>query len=203
MSSQLVKHFEEKPQNNQLVARLTLPTNAVTVQGEKLSGLPPTLSAVMQSPRTTGYRGVRDEVKANPDRAVFRVRQPDPEHHGSAQRPVRPVASVRRAERDHHDYQQRRPPASSAPRPLSADDSDNLAYHKHGSDRRQPAKPQACRHNDRDHKHCSSTTTSTTADCIRRSSDTTCLGSAAVKPVGRLPSIWRQRTPSRVLRRER
>ena len=43
---QLVRKFAEKPQNNQLVARLTLPTSAVSVRGEKLSGLPPTLSAV-------------------------------------------------------------------------------------------------------------------------------------------------------------
>ena len=35
----------------------------MTVRGEKLSGLPPTLSSVMQSPRTTGYRTTRDEVK--------------------------------------------------------------------------------------------------------------------------------------------
>jgi sugar lactone lactonase YvrE len=46
-----------------LVARLQLPTSAVTVKGEKLSGLPPTLAAVMQSARTTGLRTERDEVK--------------------------------------------------------------------------------------------------------------------------------------------
>ena len=60
---QLVKQFSEKPRNNELVARLLLPTSAVTVKGEKLSGLPPTLAAVMQSARTTGLRTERDEVK--------------------------------------------------------------------------------------------------------------------------------------------
>ena len=60
---QLVKAFSEKPHNNELVAHLLLPTAAVTVKGEKLSGLPPTLAAVMQSARTTGLRTERDEVK--------------------------------------------------------------------------------------------------------------------------------------------
>ena len=60
---QLVKQFSEKPRNNELVARLLLPTSAVTIKGEKLSGLPPTLAAVMQSARTTGLRTERDEVK--------------------------------------------------------------------------------------------------------------------------------------------
>ena len=60
---QLVKQFSEKPRNNELVARLQLPTSAVTIKGEKLSGLPPTLAAVMQSARTTGLRTERDEVK--------------------------------------------------------------------------------------------------------------------------------------------
>ena len=60
---QLVKAFSEKPRNNELVAHLLLPTAAVTVKGEKLSGLPPTLAAVMLSARTTGLRTERDEVK--------------------------------------------------------------------------------------------------------------------------------------------
>jgi len=61
--AQLVKNFTEKPRNNELVARLLLPTSAVTIQGEKLSGLPPTLAAVMRSTRTTGVKTTRDEVK--------------------------------------------------------------------------------------------------------------------------------------------
>jgi sugar lactone lactonase YvrE len=61
--AQLVKNFTEKPRNNELVARLLLPTSAVTVQGEKLSGLPPTLASVMLSTRTTGVKTTRDEVK--------------------------------------------------------------------------------------------------------------------------------------------
>ena len=61
--SQLAKQWVEKPHNDDLVARLTLPTTAISIQGEKLSGLPPTLAAVMQSSRTTGLRTERDEVK--------------------------------------------------------------------------------------------------------------------------------------------
>ena len=60
---QLVKQFVAKPRNNELVARLTLPTTAIALKGEKLSGLPPTLAAVMQSNRSTGLRTERDEVK--------------------------------------------------------------------------------------------------------------------------------------------
>ena len=62
--AQLVKQFSEKPRNNELVAHLLLPTSAVTVKGEKLSGLPPTLASVMQSARSTGLQTQRDEVKA-------------------------------------------------------------------------------------------------------------------------------------------
>ena len=60
---QLVKQFEDKPRNNELVARLTLPTSAISVKGEKLSNLPPTLAQVMQSSHSTGLRTERDEVK--------------------------------------------------------------------------------------------------------------------------------------------
>ena len=61
--SQLARQWVEKPHNNDLVARLTLPTSAISIRGEKLSGLPPTLAAVMQSNRSTGLRTERDEVK--------------------------------------------------------------------------------------------------------------------------------------------
>jgi len=61
--AQLAKQWTDKPHNDDLVARLTLPTSAISIQGEKLSGLPPTLAAVMQSSRTTGLRTERDEVK--------------------------------------------------------------------------------------------------------------------------------------------
>ena len=61
--SQLAKQWAEKPHNDDLVAHLTLPTSAISIQGEKLSGLPPTFAAVMQSNRSTGLRTERDEVK--------------------------------------------------------------------------------------------------------------------------------------------
>ncbi|MGO8670704.1 MAG: SpoIVB peptidase S55 domain-containing protein [Capsulimonadaceae bacterium] len=60
---QLVKEFNERPRNNELVARLLLPSRAVVVAGEKLSNLPPTISGVMQSNRTSGIHTERDEVK--------------------------------------------------------------------------------------------------------------------------------------------
>ena len=61
--AQLVKKFNEKPQNNQLVTRLLLPTSALSIKGEKLTNLPPNLAAAMQSSRTTGLKTERDEVK--------------------------------------------------------------------------------------------------------------------------------------------
>ncbi len=61
--AQLVKKFEDKPQNNQLVTRLLLPTSALSIKGEKLTDLPPNLAAAMQSSRTTGLKTERDEVK--------------------------------------------------------------------------------------------------------------------------------------------
>lgn len=60
---QLVRRYSEREKNNELVARLVLPTSVVTVQGEKLSGLPPAIEAVMRQARSTGLRTERDEVK--------------------------------------------------------------------------------------------------------------------------------------------
>jgi len=61
--AQLVKKFNDKPRNNQLVTRLLLPTSALSIKGEKLTDLPPNLAAAMQSSRTTGLKTERDEVK--------------------------------------------------------------------------------------------------------------------------------------------
>ena len=63
--TQLVHQFLDQPKNNELVASLQLPTSAVSVQGESLSLLPPTMLGVMRSTRTTGLRLARDEVKTN------------------------------------------------------------------------------------------------------------------------------------------
>ncbi len=61
--AQLVKQFNDKPRNNQLVTKLLLPTSALSIKGEKLTDLPPNLAAAMQSSRTTGLKTERDEVK--------------------------------------------------------------------------------------------------------------------------------------------
>ncbi len=61
--NQLVRQYLDQAKNNELVAVLQLPTTAVTVQGENLSLLPPTMSTVMRSSRSTGVRTARDEVK--------------------------------------------------------------------------------------------------------------------------------------------
>jgi sugar lactone lactonase YvrE len=61
--NQLVRQYLDQAKNNDLVAVLQLPTTAVTVQGENLSLLPPTMSTVMRSSRSTGVHTARDEVK--------------------------------------------------------------------------------------------------------------------------------------------
>ena len=60
---QLIKRFQNKPRNNQVIATIALPTTAISVRGEKLSGLPPNFAAVMKESRTTGLKAERDEVK--------------------------------------------------------------------------------------------------------------------------------------------
>lgn len=60
---QLLRQYLEKPRNNDLVTRLVLPTSALNVNGEKLSGLPPTLAGVMLGTRTSGLKTERDDVK--------------------------------------------------------------------------------------------------------------------------------------------
>jgi hypothetical protein len=60
---QLVRRWQEREQNNEVVARLLLPTTAVTLGGEKMSNLPPAFADVLRSPRSSGVRLERDEVK--------------------------------------------------------------------------------------------------------------------------------------------
>jgi len=188
---QLVKQFEEKPQNNQLVAHLSLPTYAVTVKGEKLSGLPPTLSSVMQSPRTTGFHSVRDEVKttqtvpylvSGSQTLNITVQRKD---LTDTSRPSSPATTVTTTTST----------SSSAPAspsvPASADDGDStdtrdFAYENMALTAQSKTKAPAA-----STATTTATTTSTPSDSSGSGDDT---NMPAVKPVGRLPSIWRQST---------
>lgn len=62
---QFVRRWQEREANDELVARLLLPTAAVNVGGEKLSNLPPAIADAMRAGggRSTGLRLERDEVK--------------------------------------------------------------------------------------------------------------------------------------------
>lgn len=60
---QLVKNYLDQPKNNQLVARLELPTYALVVNGTKLSKLPSGMADVIQATRMSSLRTTRDEVK--------------------------------------------------------------------------------------------------------------------------------------------
>ena len=64
---QIVRDFAERERNDQIVARVMLPSAAVSVRGEKLSGLPPHLDAVMRAGRSSGLRLEREEVKSTLD----------------------------------------------------------------------------------------------------------------------------------------
>ncbi len=195
---QLVTQFEDKPENNQLVAHLSLPTYAVSVKGQKLSGLPPTLSSVMQSPRTTGYHSVRDEVKTTEtvpylvsgsqtlNITVQRKDLSDESH--SAAPPAAPAPAAGS------------PPASSASAsvPLSADDSDSMAFSSLAFENlalatstvtKAPAAPASA-----PTKPFADTAAAGTAPDSSTSSSSDDSAAPAVKPVGRLPSVWRQAT---------
>ncbi len=61
---QMVAHLGQKETNTDLVGRLVLNTVAPALEGEKLSQLPPNLSALMRSDRNSGVRLERDEVRS-------------------------------------------------------------------------------------------------------------------------------------------
>ncbi|MEN6372564.1 MAG: SpoIVB peptidase S55 domain-containing protein [Armatimonadota bacterium] len=60
---QIIDKYLERDQNNDLVARLQLPTMALNVGGEKLTDLPDSIANVMKSPKATGLKLERDEIK--------------------------------------------------------------------------------------------------------------------------------------------
>ena len=187
---QLVKQFEEKPQNNQIVAHLSLPTYAVTVKGEKLSGLPPTLSSVMQSPRTTGFHSVRDEVKtaqtvpylvSGSQTLNITVQR---KNLTDTSRPASPSTVTTTTTTSTSSA-----PASTSV-PLSADDGDSMTFQNMAL-ASATAKTPAASASTVTTTTSSATTTTTTSDTSGGGDDT---DTPAVKPVGRLPSIWRQST---------
>ncbi len=209
---QLVKAFSEKPRNNELVAHLLLPTAAVTVKGEKLSGLPPTLAAVMQSARTTGLRTERDEVK---------VTQPVPYIVTGSQtlnitvrrkdvsETVRPAASSGSSPAP--AGADPAPPADSGTLPMSSgSDSPNdflLMLSPDDLATKAPSAPTtvdrggagggAGKASDQTSAAASGTPAASAkaADTVPPASDDSS-APAAIKPVGRLPSVWRQDTMS-------
>jgi hypothetical protein len=61
---QMVARLGQKETNTDIVGRLVLNTVAPALEGEKLSQLPPNISALMRSDRNSGVRLERDEVRA-------------------------------------------------------------------------------------------------------------------------------------------
>lgn len=62
---QMVARLNEREANTDLIARLTLNSVAPALEGEKLSQLPPNLSALMRSDRNSGVRLERDELRSS------------------------------------------------------------------------------------------------------------------------------------------
>lgn len=60
---QMVAQLNKKNRNTDIVARLVLNSVAPALEGEKLSQLPPNLSALMRSERNSGVRMERDELR--------------------------------------------------------------------------------------------------------------------------------------------
>ena len=206
---QLVKAFSEKPHNNELVAHLLLPTAAVTVKGEKLSGLPPTLAAVMQSARTTGLRTERDEVKViqtvpyivtGSQTLNIMVRRKD------VSETVRPTASAAGTNAVPAGADPA-PTADSGTLPMSAGDngagdfvmmlsSDEMATKAPPAPNSAGAGVGTGKASDQ----ISAAASGAPAASAPAKADTAppTLGdtstAAAIKPVGRLPSVWRQDT---------
>ncbi|MFN3648736.1 MAG: SMP-30/gluconolactonase/LRE family protein [Armatimonadota bacterium] len=64
---QVLKRFQERERNDQLITRLVFPSTSVAIQGSKLSQLPSPLVEVMRSSKSTGFRFERDDAKAVTD----------------------------------------------------------------------------------------------------------------------------------------
>lgn len=60
---QLVRRYLEREHNDELVARLHLPSPSGSVEGERLYGLPAPLADVMRSPKATGFHPLLEEVR--------------------------------------------------------------------------------------------------------------------------------------------
>lgn len=60
---QIIDKYLEREQNTQLVAKLVLPSSILDVGGEKLTNLPDSIASVMKSPKMTGLKLERDEIK--------------------------------------------------------------------------------------------------------------------------------------------
>lgn len=60
---QYIRTFEERETNDELGVRVLLPGSTVSVDGEKLSGLPDVLASVMKSTKASSTRLERDDVR--------------------------------------------------------------------------------------------------------------------------------------------
>jgi hypothetical protein len=62
-TEQLLREFQRRKRNHELVATLTMQTMSVTVQGEPLRQMPPLLREVLTSPRVSGIQPEPDQLE--------------------------------------------------------------------------------------------------------------------------------------------
>lgn len=109
---QMIKKFLEKEKNDELVARIVLPKSAPNVAGEKLSGLPPSISEAMRSSKSTMLGTEREEVKEvmGTDWVIF----------GSQRLPI----TVQKVEKSEKKSPSKKPSEPSASTPSSSSEED-------------------------------------------------------------------------------
>ena len=60
--TQLIELFQEIEKNNEIVVRVFTPFGGVTVRGQELPSLPPSLVSIMSSSRETGIQSFGGEI---------------------------------------------------------------------------------------------------------------------------------------------
>lgn len=68
---QMLERYQKLPRNNELIAQVILPSGSFVVEGERLKGLPPVMEEALQSPKSSGTRLARDQVKGSLETGWF------------------------------------------------------------------------------------------------------------------------------------
>jgi sugar lactone lactonase YvrE len=207
---QVVKRYLERDRNDALVARVALPSAAVNVQGEKLSGLPPNIEQALRGgtgtagSRSSGARLERDEIKetiptdyilsGSQSISIRIARRGTPDISVPVSPPVPTPAAPDTGST---------PPISAAPPPVSVPPDIDIDADAAGAGFA-PAASFPVSFAGENAGSVQGTQTSTQAVVVPRSAQTPPISATApapvsaptatvtAKPVGRLPAVWRQ-----------